>query len=243
MKGLLTLIFSVFAFNICAEIGLQEKKVVTEVLNINKIGTTSGNISAPNCYPSPTAIPPKLKWATVYDWKGRVMNVNIVTPEHAIELFNKMKNQPQIPFDYPADGCYARAHEMSMLLEKEGVITGKAFIEGDLRVETPSSTKGYVEWRYHVAPMLVVKERENSYKIYIIDPSIFDKPVPVEEWQKIQTKHFSGRMEKNYYTKRFYYSTNSLKDDDRQTYLQENVDDTKVSLKKFLDLQNKLKGK
>src|SRR5574337_344330 len=41
--------------------------------------------------------------------------------------FKKLSKIHKIPFDYPEDGCYVRAEEMSRILEKEGIITAKVF--------------------------------------------------------------------------------------------------------------------
>lgn len=133
---------------------------------------------------------------------NKTFEVSSLSYEYLQELFGWLRSQKHIPFEYPEDGCYARAHEMARLLESKGVIAGKAFIEGDLRVETKNSPKGYVEWWYHVAPVVNVRV-DGQLKAYVIDPSIFDRPVPAEEWYHIQTKHQLGRTDATYYTPRF----------------------------------------
>ena len=92
---------------------------------------------------------------------GSEFNVSVVSEKFAQELFQEMVNQAHIPFAYLEDGCYARAHEVSRLLVKKSVITGKVFVEGDLRVKTKNSHKGYIEWWYHVAPTLIVDKGGN----------------------------------------------------------------------------------
>ncbi len=133
--------------------------------------------------------------------------VSVVSLEKAKELFEFVSKKDYIPFKYPEDGCYARAHEMSLLLIGKGTKTGKVFIQGDLCVDTPNSPKGFVTWAYHVAPVVNVMVN-GEVKTYVIDPSLFDRPVLVEEWYKIQTSH-SQQAQKSkitYFNEMFHYA-------------------------------------
>lgn len=113
-----------------------------------------------------------------------------ITLEKANELFNKAKNMNNIAWNYKTDGCYARAHLMAREFEKEGIDVQKAWIKGDLKVETPERT---TSWNFHVAPVLEVEQGDGSAIKYVIDPSIADKPVTVDDWTAIMTK---GRVDK-----------------------------------------------
>lgn len=113
-----------------------------------------------------------------------------VTPQEATILFDKAKADTKIPFDYPLDCCYSRAHEMCRQFEKEGVECRKgwnyASPGNSLRANTAKNAvtpDGYVEWRYHVAPLLAVKQPDGTVGDYIIDPSLHDKPVPLDVWK------------------------------------------------------------
>ena len=150
--------------------------------------------------------------STVEDINGDQIEISLITKQKAIDLFNEMASQKHIPFSYPQDGCYARAHEMSRLLAKQGIITTKVFIEGDLRVDTKNSPSGYVEWWYHVAPIVKVQDGSKE-ELYVFDPSIFDRPVPLREWVEIQTKHSPGQNKMVYRTKRFNYTPDQKYDD------------------------------
>ncbi len=133
------------------------------------------------------------------------LELSLISEEYAVELFNMLAARPEIPFLYPQDGCYARAHAMSRILEELGIISGKVFVEGDLRVETNRSPDGYVEWWYHVAPIVMV--RKNGQNVpFVFDPSIFQRPVPVAEWTGIQTRHPGGRADRTYETSRYEYT-------------------------------------
>ena len=98
---------------------------------------------------------------------GKPFKISVLTEETAEKIFKEMAEQKHIPFCYPEDGCYARAHEMTRLMEKKGVIAGKVFIEGDLKVETTNSPKGYVEWWYHVAPLVAIKKENKIGRAHV----------------------------------------------------------------------------
>lgn len=168
-------------------------------------------------------------------FNGKEFQISTVSEDYAQELFDKMAKVETIPFRYPEDGCYARAHEMAMRMEKDGVFTGKVFIEGSLRVETKNSPKGYVEWWYHVAPTVLVK-KNGKEELYVIDPSLFNKAVPAEEWYAIQTKHVGGRRDRTYQTKRFNY-TPSGKDTDMNKFDDSDVQEMRRTLEAYLLLQ------
>lgn len=97
----------------------------------------------------------------------------------AQSLFQMAKEMKDMPWGYTADGCYARAHLMARRFEKLGYDVDKVWAKGDLRVgEGDDQTL----WNYHVAPTLKVVDENGEEKRYVIDPSIMDGPVPVEEW-------------------------------------------------------------
>lgn len=59
-----------------------------------------------------------------------------VTPQQAQQLFHLVASQSYIPFKYPDDGCWGRAHEMARLIIANGVQPRKVWIYGDLMVST-----------------------------------------------------------------------------------------------------------
>jgi hypothetical protein len=172
--------------------------------------------------------------SSLTDKDGKEFEVSMISYEYLEEVFKNLASQKHIPFRYPEDGCYARAHEMSSIMEQQKIISGKVFIEGSLRVETTNSPKGYVEWWYHVAPIVKVKKGKEEL-VYVLDPSLFDKPVPVEEWYKIQTKHQNPPKEdKKYYTTRFHYQPN---DGEKTTYTDDDKQDVKQTMETYLKVQ------
>ena len=101
-----------------------------------------------------------------------------------------------IPFMYPDDGCWARAHEMCRLMVAKGLSPRKVWIrkgEGRLlHINTKNSPSCYVEWFWHVAPTLCVRIGPWWWPWItarmVMDPSMFTTPVAVATWKAAQNK-------------------------------------------------------
>lgn len=97
---------------------------------------------------------------------------------------------PCIPFRYPDDGCWARAHEMCRLMIAAGVTPAKVWIDYAaptlLHAATRNHWQCFVEWTWHVAPTLCVRSYWCGMETYVIDPSLFTGPVTVATWQAAQ---------------------------------------------------------
>jgi hypothetical protein len=94
---------------------------------------------------------------------------------------------PCIPFLYPDDGCWARAHEMCRLMINIGLSPKKVWIDGELYVSTKNNPNCFVRWGWHVAPTLCV--RVSGFcktQRMVIDPSLFTTPVSEATWKSIQ---------------------------------------------------------
>lgn len=113
---------------------------------------------------------------------------------------------PCIPFQYVRDGCYARAHKMRWIItNKYRYCCEKVFSfanQGSDRLAVKADKWGgcCVTWWYHVAPLIRVKVsfgRINFSVAYVIDPSMFDKPVLLSTWlaaQENTTCHASANV-------------------------------------------------
>ncbi|MDD4973988.1 MAG: protein-glutamine glutaminase family protein [Bacteriovorax sp.] len=110
------------------------------------------------------------------------------------KLFKKAKNMSDIPFGYKDDGCYARAHVMARRFEEMGIPTEKAWIKGSLFV--PGTD---IKWNYHVAPVINVKDKKGKIKKYVIDPSLADNAVTLDEWVESMGKNVKGGVMKTRY--------------------------------------------
>jgi hypothetical protein len=111
-----------------------------------------------------------------------------VTLEQAGVIFNAMA-ATDIPFSHVRDCCTARAQKMCRLMLAQFNVraqkiwnygSGFAMDKGTLCVETLFDPSGQVCWRYHVAPIVNVVDGPTD--TVVIDPSIFDGPVPIETW-------------------------------------------------------------
>lgn len=118
-----------------------------------------------------------------------------VTLQRAGELFNLANAQlccpgnpqsPCIPFLYPDDGCWARAHEMCRLMIAAGDRPEKIWIYGGLKVATGNHPNCKVTWGWHVAPILRVSTAGGNTEVYVIDPSLFTAPVTQATWVGVQ---------------------------------------------------------
>lgn len=94
---------------------------------------------------------------------------------------------PCIPFLYPDDGCWARAHEMCRLIIGMGLAPKKVWIQGSLYVSTRNNPNCYVQWGWHVAPTLCVRGPGFwRTQPMVIDPSLFQSPVSRATWKGVQ---------------------------------------------------------
>ena len=94
---------------------------------------------------------------------------------------------PCIPFLYPDDGCWARAHEMCRLMINMGLSPRKVWIQGSLYVSTKNNPSCHVWWGWHVAPTLCVRGPGlfQSQRM-VIDPALFTTPVTKATWKGVQ---------------------------------------------------------
>jgi hypothetical protein len=92
---------------------------------------------------------------------------------------------PCIPYMYPFNGCWARAHQMCRLMLVQNITPQKVWIHGSLTVKSANSSNCTVNWAWHVAPIVQV-DLGNGPQSYVIDPSIFTEPVPQAVWASVQ---------------------------------------------------------
>ncbi len=97
---------------------------------------------------------------------------------------------PCIPFKYPDDGCWGRAHEMARLLVADGVRPRKVWIQGSLHVTSDNKPGCAVTWGWHVAPTICVRGSgclgQLRARPMVIDPALFTTPVTKATWKSVQ---------------------------------------------------------
>lgn len=185
-----------------------------------------------DCHPSHHRVDRSVRHATLQSISGQPFPVDIISFDYAKQLFDVFARQERIPFRYPNDGCYARAHAMTRMLERRGITAGKAFIEGELRVETPNDPSGFVEWGYHVAPTILI-ERDGVVHQYIMDPSMFTEPVPIERWEHEQVKHPGAFVSRLYNTPQYQYVPLYPGEPVRTSYASEDIRDMDQTMRNY----------
>jgi hypothetical protein len=140
----------------------------------------------------------RIWWWIFWPWWWWFRCVSMKTAQ---QLFNAMAATtcdpltippPCIPFLYPDDGCWARAHEMCRLMINSGLHPRKVWIYGSLYVNTKNNPRCFVRWGWHVAPTLCVRVPIFfpflllRTRRMVIDPSLFTSPVTEATWKGVQ---------------------------------------------------------
>jgi len=196
-----------------------------------------------NCPPleihSKTFAPNSLKISTVKSkLNKKTVELSVLSEAQALEVFNELKNDKDNSFEYPLEGCYARAHRMATQMDKMGIVSGKAFIEGDNIVIDTSI--GTIEWGYHVASLVMIKVGKKLVPS-VFDPAIFDRPVSYAEWKKRILKRPESKFTKEYFTKRFNLDPTSV-NANRTDYDAQEVKDATDDRRKFKIIYQGLKS-
>lgn len=145
--------------------------------------------------PSLTAVKTSKRMSlTAQNNKKTKEKASVLSEKEAQQLFRELKANGEIPFEFSIAGCEERAHEMSRLMLLKGITPLKVFASVDenqssrLRRPHPTKQGTTVEWKYHVAPVILVKKGSEVVP-YVLDPSLESKAVPVSEWKRTMTQH------------------------------------------------------
>jgi len=140
---------------------------------------------------------PERLWWRLIDWlRCLLLCFRCVSAKKAKDMFDLAATQtcnpvsapvPCIPFLYPDNGCWARAHEMCRLMIAAGAHPRKVWISGFLHVNTRNNPQCYIEWIWHVAPTLCVRTSLFAIEDRVIDPSLFTSPVSKQTWKSVQS--------------------------------------------------------
>lgn len=136
------------------------------------------------------AVPPPLPKGPALGVGGPDMpgtRANPLTRAQADALFKELSDpNNKIPFNWPRDGCYARAHEMRRLMEAKGVESEKIFIYGKLEVKSEALDGETINWGYHVAPTIQVQGADGKPTPMVIDPSLSKELLTPQQWKDKQ---------------------------------------------------------
>lgn len=126
-----------------------------------------------------------------------------------------------LTFKYKINGCNARAHWMSKILEeKYGYTSKKIFSSGKLKaINNDGCGNACITWGWHVAPLVTVAMTDGSREQMVIDPSLFSKPVTIREWNATMEQSCSatgtkGKVVKTEILDREIYTPNGNTDPD-----------------------------
>jgi len=137
---------------------------------------------------------------------------NPLSTAEAQALFDELSKLDYIPFDYPVDGCFARAHEMCRIMEERGMATSKIWNYADTSVlSVPGTPFGDITWGYHVAPIVNVKGDDGITRQMVFDPSLGKSPMTFGDWQKAQAGPGGQRLETTD-SQPFYYKPSDVHD-------------------------------
>lgn len=149
-----------------------------------------------------------------------VWYLNPISHGKATEVFNALNllscapltvPPPCIPFRFPDDGCWGRAHEMCRLMKGMSVPVRKVWIEGYLTPKTRNHPDCGVAWYWHVAPIVRVRRWLILSGTYVIDPALFTSPVAQSTWRDVQNDP-NPRLTPS--AARIFYLWGSITDDD-----------------------------
>lgn len=160
-----------------SEILVTAANIDFEIIDVRPMPPDFGNDEPPGEPPPPIPDPP-------------------VTWDRAVELFDLMKAEsctpcsstsPCIPYRYPYDGCWIRAHLMCYLMMDMGETPEKVWIGfGGLVAASSNVPECEVHWGWHVAPTLMVIQDSGPDVKMVIDPSLCTEPVTLDDWKALQ---------------------------------------------------------
>ncbi len=124
-----------------------------------------------------------------------------LSPADAARLFTVMAGltftdalggQSPVPYHYPVDGCYSRAHSMATVMTQAGIASERVFatstvpgspltVGSQFSADQPGGAAPVTRWFYHVAPIVRVNTGSAIVET-VIDPSTQPGPVSVDVW-------------------------------------------------------------
>lgn len=109
-----------------------------------------------------------------------------IEQQKAFTLFSMFRHQEELALDSINDGCYARCHLMSLRLKQMGIEVRRAWAfsapRTQLHAKTTRSSSGFVEWDWHVAPLVPVTIGEKLHWL-VFDPCLCTRPVSLDAWR------------------------------------------------------------
>lgn len=171
--------------------------------------------------------------------------LSVLKRQEAEKLFSEFGSMKGLAKDYPLDGCYARALKQAKLAESKGIIVGKIFILGVLRpqgkaprVNPLSLVKGHkydMFWGWHVAPVILVENKQGKVEPMVMDPLVADRPLSVPEMKKrlMSEGMPKSRITEVYFGNRYQYQPKHSKSLAGTSWSDEDEKDADETLQKY----------
>lgn len=214
MKLLILIIF--------VSLGLEAKELaLPNIKNFQEAVKKTGN---PPCMTCQEQLSNETKTSELYSpFNRKTIELSVLSSERALEVFNLLKNDEDNSFNYPPEGCFARAHRMAQLMDEMDIVSGKVFLEGVFHME--SKYEEYA-WSYHTASVVLVRDKNNKLTPTIFDPSLFERPVTIEEFKNRLMKDSRSKFHSQYFTRRYNYDPDN-RHDDLSNYDEDQLEDMK----------------
>lgn len=212
-------------FSSLAQASSANKEFAAKLRSFEKTAKTAGSPPT-NGYCQPLAHPNETTTSIYSAHNRKQIELTVLSAERAQEVFSILAKDEENSFNFPMDGCYARAHRMAQLMDEMDIVSGKAFIEGNLYVDSKEVEIG---WSYHVASLIAVKKNGKIIPT-VIDPVLFNRPVPYTEWKAKLLAKPKSKLVSEYFTKRFNYDPDS-RHDDMSDYLEDDIENMKDTIK------------
>lgn len=162
------------------------------------------------------------------------LEVSSISFEYFSEIYFQIQTHESIPFGYPDDGCFARAHKTSLILDSMGIVSVKSFLVGDLKLQTADHPQGFVQWWYHVAAAVHVK---GLNQLFVFDPTASEIPISKSAWMELLTQHKYGHIDESFETVRYIYSPEDAYQKRKvNDYIRKDIFDMEQSLNYFFEL-------
>lgn len=112
--------------------------------------------------------------------------LKVLTEKRATALFDTIAAMKDVPHTFLEEGCFHRSHVVAKRLEEAGIFCEKIFTiptSGDLIMETPKAKLDFSVGIYHEAVVVhVARDDGSGVERRVLDPSMGDKPLRVDEW-------------------------------------------------------------
>lgn len=138
-------------------------------------------------------------------WAGTSTRLTPIDMAQARSIFERLKSDSRYSFRNPVDGCYARSHLVGAELQRQGIASGKVWLneERGKRLKVERNGQLY-EWEFHVANVIAVR-KNGCIELMVLDPGVTDEPVTIDQWRAAQVKHAPRQAARLSITSRFDY--------------------------------------